>query len=732
MEFDFQSRPSSAFNFKGRPDSAKSRLPSQLQNTYGGSKKLPNVRPHSAIVTKNSKYGKKRTDEEVILEEQDYDNFDKQGIDINAILLNPPSLVGDKKLPKNIKKEKETLYEEQIELKQQINRIKEENVRLKTKNGQLQKENSKLEKLLENLDSYIQTGQGHQPLGDHILMNNLKKTLKDVKSQLTEKEVELQILKKHIKVTKVSEIEAELKNYIEESIRLRSLLDQALRNQAAQKMAVQMDNFEEKFYVQMKVINSLQQEMDQFNGIIKLKDEELFNAQVKCEQFDMLKSRAEEQSEQLKQQLQEYSDKCEILQQEIQNLKTINNNLIIKATKTHNDDLHIRELEQNIMELKLIIDERNENIKQLEKQIQDMKHYEQENFKQQEKERKQLENDMEYYKNQFELVDEKYKNLLLQVAQQDFQEEYQQQQKSDRKSARTSTVKLATMGTMAVIPSFEKDSKPPLSQIPINQAQHNNQVNQLGQIQEEKPIQKQRPQSAGIRRRRTVKQEDIKDLGLELNMRFRLRKLKLEDVVENDLFDSQIRQKGKISIKDIALKLSDRPFELKDVEKMYLLARYMIEDNTQDWIEYDEEATCQLQIVRSIFKQIVGKCRIFTEDEERQYSNEISSQIMKFKKSILSYLPTFNQPQLTRDQLTKAFNYIGITLSNEAFDYFFLRLFDLQGESDVRKFDYKLVIEEWGKEDKEKELNKKQKQQDRRETKLNTNFAYGQKFSIEK
>ncbi|CAD8140585.1 unnamed protein product [Paramecium pentaurelia] len=729
MEFDFQSRPSSAFNLKGRPESAKSRLPAQLANTYGGTKKLPNVRPHSAIVTKNSKFGKKRTDEEVILEEQDYDDFDKQGIDINAILLNPPSQFGDKKLPKNIKKEKETLYEEQIELKQQINRIKEENIRLKTKNGQLQKENSKLEKLLENLDSYIQTGQGHQPLGDHILMNNLKKTLKEVKQQLTEKEAELSILKKHLKLTKVSEIEAELKNYIEESIRLRSLLDQALRNQAAQKMAVQMDNFEEKFYVQMKVINSLQQEMDQFNGLIKLKDEELFNAQVKCEQFDILKLRAEEQSEQLKQQIQEYNDKFEILQKEIQNLKTINNNLIIKATKTHNDDMHIKELEQNIIDLKINFDEKNEIIKQLEKQILEMKHYEQESFKSQEKERKQLENDMEYYKNQFELVDEKYKNLLLQVAQQDFQEEYQQQQKSDRKSARTSTVKLATMGTMSVIPSFEKDSKPPLSQIPINQPQHHNQGSQLGLIQEEKN-QKQRPQSGSIKRRRTVKQEDIKDLGLELNMRFRLRKLKLEDVVENDLIDSQIKQKGKISIKDIALKLSDRPFELKDVEKMYLLARYMIEDNTQDWVDYDEEATCQLQIVRSIFKQIVGKCKIFTEDEERQYSNEISAQIMKFKKSILSYLPTFNQPQLTKDQLTKAFNYIGIHLSNEAFDYFFLRLFELQGESDVRKFDYKLVIEEWGKE--EKEQIKKQKQQDRRDTKLNTNFAYGQKFSIEK
>ena len=41
-----------------------------------------------------------------------------------------------------------------------------------------------------------------------------------------------------------------------------------------------------------------------------------------------------------------------------------------------------------------------------------------------------------------------------------------------------------------------------------------------------------------------------------------------------------IRDKGIVSIKDIALKLSDEPFELKDVEKMYLLARYLVEDNS--------------------------------------------------------------------------------------------------------------------------------------------------------
>lgn len=123
-------------------------------------------------------------------------------------------------------------------------------------------------------------------------------------------------------------------------------------------------------------------------------------------------------------------------------------------------------------------------------------------------------------------------------------------------------------------------------------------------------------QSNALKRRRTVKLEDVKDLGIELNMRFRLKKLKLEHVIEDDLFDIAIRSKGCVSIGDIAVRLSNSPFELKDVEKIYLLARYLIEDNTQDWVDYDEDMTSQFQMVRSIFKQLIGKYRIYTADEE--------------------------------------------------------------------------------------------------------------------
>lgn len=57
---------------------------------------------------------------------------------------------------------------------------------------------------------------------------------------------------------------------------------------------------------------------------------------------------------------------------------------------------------------------------------------------------------------------------------------------------------------------------------------------------------------------------------------------------------------------------------------------------------------------------------------------------------------------------------MGIQLSGDAYDYFFLRLFELQGELDVKNFEFKLILDEWGKDDNYVNVKKRM---DRRDTK---------------
>jgi len=52
------------------------------------------------------------------------------------------------------------------------------------------------------------------------------------------------------------------------------------------------------------------------------------------------------------------------------------------------------------------------------------------------------------------------------------------------------------------------------------------------------------------------------------------------------------------------------------------VARYLIEDNTEDHIEFDLDRTNKMHIVKSIFKNLVGNFKIITIEEEQKLRKE--------------------------------------------------------------------------------------------------------------
>ena len=59
---------------------------------------------------------------------------------------------------------------------------------------------------------------------------NLKRKIKELSNSLSAKTNEVETLKRHIKSTKISEIEVEMKLYMDECIRLRSQLEEVIRS----------------------------------------------------------------------------------------------------------------------------------------------------------------------------------------------------------------------------------------------------------------------------------------------------------------------------------------------------------------------------------------------------------------------------------------------------------------------------------------------------------------------
>jgi hypothetical protein len=91
------------------------------------------------------------------------------------------------------------------------------------------------------------------------LVTSLKKQVKDLRNEKSSKEEELINLKKKTKVTKLQEMEVEIKMYIDECTRLRHLLEEVIQ---------------QKSMVGQEDINMIEQKLNQQNNMLRISKQE--------------------------------------------------------------------------------------------------------------------------------------------------------------------------------------------------------------------------------------------------------------------------------------------------------------------------------------------------------------------------------------------------------------------------------------------------------------------------
>ena len=128
-----------------------------------------------------------------------------------------PQLIDNKAIsklmPKTISTEKERLYEENLSLKQMYNQVHEENLKLRTKVQQLKKKS----------DSIFAESPSNKNVN---LIDRLKNSMKDLKSEVQARNKEINDLKKNLRYTKINELESELQYQVNECERLKSAMNE--------------------------------------------------------------------------------------------------------------------------------------------------------------------------------------------------------------------------------------------------------------------------------------------------------------------------------------------------------------------------------------------------------------------------------------------------------------------------------------------------------------------------
>ena len=127
------------------------------------------------------------------------------------------------------------------------------------------------------------------------------------------------------------------------------------------------------------------------------------------------------------------------------------------------------------------------------------------------------------------------------------------------------------------------------------------------------------------------------ELGRELQMRMRAKKIEIEKVIEWGMLDENIKKKKSISIKEIREKLSFEPFLIKDIEVCLKFARFLVEDNEEAIILFNENTEIDINIFKSRFRYIIGKYTLYTIEEEDELQKKLM-QLLKQHRGVLTMI----------------------------------------------------------------------------------------------
>jgi hypothetical protein len=183
--------------------------------------------------------------------------------------------------PKRITQEKEKLYEQTLKFKIQMNSFKDENIKLRTRLKFLEKEQYQKEGIIEDLanNNEITTigrlgSVGNKKKSESYLATALKRQIKDLKTSLKDKEDEIVAYKKNFRNTKITELDIELRSYMDECLRLRHLLEDTIKSKDPLIDPDQATKIEEQFEQQNAIIANLQHENQELNGMLNHKENE--------------------------------------------------------------------------------------------------------------------------------------------------------------------------------------------------------------------------------------------------------------------------------------------------------------------------------------------------------------------------------------------------------------------------------------------------------------------------
>ena len=219
----------------------------------------------------------------------------------------------------NLINDKDSLYEKNIQLKNEINLLRKENLKIKSENKKKENEIIKKTNLINktfqikeeilNIDDIEEKDLKENELYDKVINNNLiyrlKKQYNELKKEMEKKENEIFILKKNIKNSKINEYIVENNTLIEEFNKIRNLYNDLINENEKLKIKCQNNKtLEENLSKQHFFVLKYQEDLKNMNEQNILLKTENLKLKTKIKNLNSENKKLNENANYLNQQLQ--------------------------------------------------------------------------------------------------------------------------------------------------------------------------------------------------------------------------------------------------------------------------------------------------------------------------------------------------------------------------------------------------------------------------------------------
>ncbi|KAM3134916.1 hypothetical protein pb186bvf_012916 [Paramecium bursaria] len=431
---------------------------------------------------------------------------------------------------------------------------------------------------------------------DSTLVEKLKQETKQLRCDLLKVLKESDQMKKDIRYSRFQELSIELEHYQQECKRLK------LNNQTLQEMIQlnQGSELQDQYIIKEQTIKKLYQE----NHEIILKISQLMQEnQYLKQKIDRLETQLNQSERDIK--MIKKQQNQDTIQSPLMSRQQIYKESVETARQFHNLQIELEKQKKlyskDISHYQQLLDGLNKVIQQQEQTI---KEYESMSIKVQPN---RIETEQQI------LLDSKIEEQKSQLIQ-EIQQEEQLNQLQLFKQQSTISYKIQ-------MPQLMKKQSMFYEQIGLSKQQsvmQNDSPNQSSFfVFDERSISKANSRKKMIR----VNQYEVQEIAKRLKFEFQIKHLAISQVEQS--YDDYAEET--LCIQDLLIIFQTEPFKISNEKERLLLARYLVEDNAEEQVWYDSRLTQNVEMVKTIFRILIGQYDLFEEWEIQRMKDKFKN-----------------------------------------------------------------------------------------------------------